>query len=93
MKPHSSQEHTDKGDARTRQLCRSKSGNQSLHSESKVIFNLTFDGTTTELCFLKLMESFLDHKVTTSFMLLFQSSLRLCNLQANQSQDLSCMVE
>lgn len=65
----------DKGGARTGQLCRAKSWNQLLPSEIKVIFNVTFDGSTTELCFPKVMESFLDHEVTTGFMLLFQSSL------------------
>lgn len=83
----------DKGGARTGQLCMAKSWNQLLLSKIKVIFNLTFDGSTAELCLPKLMESFLDHEVTTSFMLLFQSSLRICNLQANQSQDLLCMME
>lgn len=47
----------------------------------------------TELCFPKFMGSFLDHEVTTSFMLLFQSSLIICNLQADQSQDFLCMME
>lgn len=38
------------------------------------------------------MESFLDHEVTIDFVL-FQSSLRVCNLQADQSQDLLCVME
>lgn len=51
----------DKGGARTGQIFRAKNWKQSLPSEIKVIFNLTFDGTTTEFCFPEVMESFLDH--------------------------------
>lgn len=64
----------NKGDARTGQLYRTKRGNQWLSSEIKVIFNLTSTDSATELCFLKLMENFLDHEVTNIFMLSWSPS-------------------
>lgn len=60
--------------------------------KSKVIFNLTFADSTTELCFPKVMEKFLDHEVATVFMLSFQPSWGVCDLQAYPSQDLLCLL-